>query len=568
MGLHRPARAGFALGYAARELWRRKARAVVTALGLATGVALVVTISGISQGLHQQQQKVLSPLSSVGTDVLVTRVAAPASSSSNGLVSNFFRGDTTLNKKDAAEVESLLQDNAGLVTDLRSLGKPGTTFTRDFFLPATLLTFPQQAVTALAKVDGVASVVGGLSLVATHQTGKVPKIVAQLQTGGQTLHSTLTPAPLSPAEGQTVRACLIANGVLTKSTSSIGFNSSIIKCLPSRYRQMIASFTVPMQTVQQVLAPPQTDIRSTTYTVAGVDPAHPDQGLVTRSQLTAGKWPAGPNEVLANTSYAARGAAPVGSTRVINGRTVRIVGLVSPTLNGQTADLYLPLATLQKLAGQPGRVNVVLLRARSAADVPTVAAQVQKLLPGAQIATAHDVAKQVTGSLVDAKRLTDRFGGAVAVIVIIAVFLIAVLITLSGVAKRVREIGTLRAIGWPNSHVLRQLLLETSGIGIIAAALGLGLATGVAALVTHLSPDLSATDPGVSGVGSSSYALFFDGLHQQAARVTHAHLSVPLSTRSLVLGVTVALVGGVLTGAIAGWRASRLSPAVALRDLG
>ncbi|MCW2498523.1 MAG: ABC-type transport system, involved in lipoprotein release, permease component, partial [Frankiales bacterium] len=61
------------LRYARNELRRRRARTVLTALGLASGVGLVMAIVGVSQGLDQAQTKVLSPLSSVGTDILVTR---------------------------------------------------------------------------------------------------------------------------------------------------------------------------------------------------------------------------------------------------------------------------------------------------------------------------------------------------------------------------------------------------------------------------------------------------------------------------------------------------------------
>src|SRR5579872_1130227 len=66
------------LGYAWNELRRRWSRTVVTAVGLAAGVGLVMGIVGVSNGLTQAQNTVLSPLASVGTDIIVTRtVGAP-----------------------------------------------------------------------------------------------------------------------------------------------------------------------------------------------------------------------------------------------------------------------------------------------------------------------------------------------------------------------------------------------------------------------------------------------------------------------------------------------------------
>ena len=68
------------LGYAWSELRRRWSRTVVTAIGLAAGVGLVMGIVGVSDGLTQAQNKVLSPLSSVGTDIIVTRTVGATSS--------------------------------------------------------------------------------------------------------------------------------------------------------------------------------------------------------------------------------------------------------------------------------------------------------------------------------------------------------------------------------------------------------------------------------------------------------------------------------------------------------
>ena len=68
----------FHLTYTRQELRRRLGRTLLTALGLAVGVGLVVGILSVSAGLDDAQQEVLAPLGSVGTDILVTNPnAAP-----------------------------------------------------------------------------------------------------------------------------------------------------------------------------------------------------------------------------------------------------------------------------------------------------------------------------------------------------------------------------------------------------------------------------------------------------------------------------------------------------------
>jgi len=76
----------FYLTYLRSELVRRKGRTILTVLGLALGVALVVAISALSRGLDRTQERVLDPLSTIGTDLTVTRgveeqSGAPASGS-------------------------------------------------------------------------------------------------------------------------------------------------------------------------------------------------------------------------------------------------------------------------------------------------------------------------------------------------------------------------------------------------------------------------------------------------------------------------------------------------------
>src|SRR5262249_15279791 len=160
----------FYLRYLRNELLRRRTRTILTTLGLAVGVALVIVIASLARGLDKAQKKALDPLSSIGTDLTVT--LAPQQDTGGG---GGFGGG-----------RELIQANQSAITDLSKLGKPGTHFVHDFFLPGTQLTFPQSQAKQIASLPGVAAVSSGLMLSAVHQEGTVPKIVAQFKTGGQT----------------------------------------------------------------------------------------------------------------------------------------------------------------------------------------------------------------------------------------------------------------------------------------------------------------------------------------------------------------------------------------------
>ncbi len=342
----------------------------------------------------------------------------------------------------------------------------------------------------------------------------------------------------------------------------------ITKCLPASYQQYEAKVVVPEQTITRVLNPPSTNTETKSYTVAGVNPADTSTGLITPAQVVSGKWygskPA--DEILVNTAYASTNNIKVGQQLTIDKTVFTVVGLVNPTLTGDTSDIYFDLSTLQTLASNPSRVNEVLVKVDKSSDVNAVAAAIHKELPGAQVLTDKQLSGQVTGSLSDAHTLATHLGGALAVIVLLAAFLIAALLTLSSIAKRVREIGTLRAIGWSRGRVVRQIVAETVGIGVLGGILGVAVGIGVCAIIGAVGPALSSTSS-VPTVGASSVGAIF---HQQtaAASAMKVHLKAPIDLAIVLLGLGSAVVGGLIAGIAGGWRASRLAPATALRDLG
>lgn len=601
----------FSFSYAWNELRRRIGRTIVTAVGLAAGVGLVMGIIGVSQGLSDAQNKALSPLNSVGTAIIVTRTVAPTLSTSTttttspsngfggggggaGAGGGFFagRGGATLNSNDAAALASA---NSSVITDLAKLGPAGTKFTHDFFVPGTLITFPSQAVSDVLKVKGVTSAVGALSLDALHETGTVPKITASVKTGGQTISASVKPPVLTAAQEAAERTCIqgIINKQLGTTTTTIpgggsgggggfggggggfrfgaGASTAFAKCLTPAQKAYQANVVVPERTVEQVLNPPTTNTQTSTYTVASVNPSNTTSGLVTKAQLTKGAWLStnpitAKTQVLVTTAYASQKGLKVGQTLTINAVGYVIVGLVNPTLTGDVSDVYFSSSNLQSLSSNVGRINEVLVSVANAKDVSGVAEAIKKELPGATVLTSASLADQVTGSLSNARKLANDLGGALAVVVLLAAFLIAGLLTLSSVSKRVREIGSLRAIGWSRGRVVRQIMAETIGIGVIGGVLGVALGAIICLIIGAVGPALSVTSTGLA-VGASSVSGL---LHQttSASIARTVHLTAPIRPLTIVLAFVGALLGGVIAGAVGGWRAARLSPASALRDLG
>jgi ABC-type antimicrobial peptide transport system permease subunit len=557
----------FYLRYLRAELTRRRGRTILTLLGLAVGVGLVIAISSLSRGLDEAQSATLDPLAGIGTDLTVTRAAQEDAGGGP------FGG--------GGGARDVVEANQAVITDLSKLGKAGTHFVHDFFLPGTQLTFTEAQAKEIAGLEGVAAVSSGLTLQAVHQEGKVPKIVAQIETGGDRIDVNRAIAPPTAAEQEEIRDCLAKLGVTLPEQGQGGGASpggglgggqgapraggavgpgAFASCLPARMQRFRATITTPRETLQQVLDPPQTDITSESYTIGGVQLGDRDMGLVTAAQVTAGRYLKGGREALVSATYAGRNSLKVGSKLNLNGTSFTVVGLVKPPLGGQGVDVYLPLAQLQKLSGQKDLVNVVLVRADDSASVAAVEQRIENTYDQAEVASAKQVAGTISGSLVDAANLSHSLGLALSIVAAVAAFLLAALLALSSVGKRVRELGTLKALGWTQGKVVRQVAAESLTQGVLGGILGVLLGVAVALGIEAFGPTLSASS--TSG-GGSIFGI------EQATRTTSdaVSLSAPVGLSIVVGGFLLAVLGGLLAGVAGAARAARLRPADALRTV-
>jgi putative ABC transport system permease protein len=560
----------FYLRYLRNELLRRRARTVVTLVGLGVGVALVVAIASLSKGLDRAQHSTLDPLAGIGTDLTVTLQPQ--------------QGDGGFAGGPGGGNRDLIRSNLSVLTDLSKLGKPGTHFVHDFFLPGTQLTFRQSSAQQIAALPGVASTTTGLTLLAEHQEGVVPKIVATLKTQAKTFQIQRNLPRPTAADFAKMQACLQKLGVtLGRGQGGAGGGAfggggglggggatqgdstrraAFQQCLPASLRRFRTRFTAPSQTLRQVLSPPQTNITTSAYTIGGVDQRVPTMGVVTKAQVTKGRYlsAAGGKEALVATGYAAKHSLKVGSTLALNGSSFAVVGLVSPPLGGQSADVYLPLQELQALAGQKGLANVVLVHAASSAQVGRVKQEIQRAFPEAQVASSKDVADAISGSLVDASNLSHDLGLALSILAAAAAFLLAALLALSSVGKRVRELGTLKALGWTQRMVVRQVAGESLVQGLLGGILGIALGLCVALAVDAFGPSLSAS----STTGSDFASL---GVSTVRTATRTVSLSAPVGVAVVAIGFGLALLGGLVAGAAGALRAARLRPADALRQV-
>jgi putative ABC transport system permease protein len=221
--------------------------------------------------------------------------------------------------------------------------------------------------------------------------------------------------------------------------------------------------------------------------------------------------------------------AHVGERVRIGRRTFPVTGIFHSGNRFEDSGVVLPLATVQALANRPGEVTSIGVVAKPGQRPQAVATRLEKKYGITAVVEPGQAVNVDTSS-----RLIVDVGWVISVLALI-VGGIGVTNTMAmSVFERVREIGILRAVGWPGRRIAALIVSEAVGISLVALALGLGLGV----LAAHLF----------------------------TARTGLSTLVTPAFTAGVLgWGLAFALGVGVVGAIYPTWRALRLSPIEALR---
>ena len=295
-----------------------------------------------------------------------------------------------------------------------------------------------------------------------------------------------------------------------------------------------------------------------------------------------------------DSSYAKTSKLKLGSTVTLAGTKFKVIGIVAPATASSTtsSNTYVPIDVAQSLSSNPNAVTTVYVSAKSADLIPAVKAGIQAVDKEATVSTSADLASTVSGSLSTAGDLVNNAGGWLSALVLFAAFGMAILFTTSGVNRRTREFGTLKALGWRSRRVVGQVMGEALVTGLLGGALGVllgiagvwgvntfggsfsasinqatGFGGGRGFVGDNMGGGFGAPPGGFPGGLPSGMPGGFGGFGQRASSAVNVALNAPISLNIVVLAIALAVLGGLVAGAFGGLRAARLSPAEALRSV-
>ena len=222
----------------------------------------------------------------------------------------------------------------------------------------------------------------------------------------------------------------------------------------------------------------------------------------------------------------------VGDTFRLYEATYRIVGIYETGAPFEDGAAVILLRDAQALSKHPRQVNAFLVKLRDVDATERIRQRIEQRFSNLTTTLSSDFAQQQ-----EYLAYIEGFTWAVSFLAVLIGGVGVMNTVLMSVFERTREFGALRAVGWRRRQILGLVLAESLALTSLGGLVGAGLGVAMVQMVKRA--------PAVSGFLSSTF-----------------------SPALFAQGIGVALVLGLVGGIYPAWRASRLTPAEAMRSEG
>ncbi len=234
----------------------------------------------------------------------------------------------------------------------------------------------------------------------------------------------------------------------------------------------------------------------------------------------------------------------IGSTMQIEGYDFKVIGVLDKIGNPiDDGSLYMTKEVLKEILNVEDEESQIMVKTAEGFDPEEVAETIERKLRKSR----GEKEDQETFNVQTSEQLLETFQSIFAVVQGVLVGIAAISLLVGGVGimntmytsviERTKEIGTMKAIGARNSHVLLLFLLESGLLGLVGGLIGVGIGIGLAK-------------------GAESIAEIYIG-----SPLLQASMDPTIMIGALVFSFVI----GTLSGALPALQASKLKPADALR---
>jgi ABC-type antimicrobial peptide transport system permease subunit len=294
-------------------------------------------------------------------------------------------------------------------------------------------------------------------------------------------------------------------------------------------------------------------------TIMGVDLSQPTLGPVkVKEWLEEGRFPQQEGEVVLEKHYAKFNHTKLEDRMKIGGRDFTVVGLLEIKEGSQiaSANIYLPLADAQNLFGEASKaVNVVYLHLKNPSFLSRVKRAIARQLGGVSV-TSSDSFLELMGGV---SKVLDQFSLLISIIALGGAISLIIKTMLANFVARSSDIGILKAVGWTERDVQKQLMGEALLQSLAGGILGLIVGYGVSYLLGFASIPVS-TPWEINLLPALAKSA-------ESAASTSVRLPVSLSMGLTAAALALSLLAGALASYFMGRRTSRMKPVDILRRL-
>ena len=189
-----------------------------------------------------------------------------------------------------------------------------------------------------------------------------------------------------------------------------------------------------------------------------------------------GEIPKNNEEVLLGNELAVKLFKSTNDPLTINGKKVRISGVLGETGSQDDFLIFADLGFVQEALNKPRAVSLIEVSAYcNTCPIEEIVNQISKKLPHAKVTAI----KQTLQTKMEALDHFKKFSIGISIIVLVIGALIVFTNMMASVNERKKEIGIFRAIGFRKSHIVRIIFLEALIVGLIAGGTGYLLGLGI-----------------------------------------------------------------------------------------
>jgi putative ABC transport system permease protein len=265
--------------------------------------------------------------------------------------------------------------------------------------------------------------------------------------------------------------------------------------------------------------------------------------------------------VLLSENNSAYFGVGVGDTVTILENTFTVVGIHGTSSVSDRLTLYMNLSDAQTTTNNTGFITSLRVFTQSSDVVTQVASSINSLHPELTVTTGQERLSQLQTLQSTYNIALENSQASVSqtqatatqeiIVVVAATSMIVLFVMLYTVRERTKEIGTLKAIGFSNSTVMGQFLLE----GVLLSVIGgvVGIAIGIIAA------------PALSSLLLPSVNLFGGGRGAAVIGTAGSTNAVNVSPELILLALGAAVILGALGSLYPAWRAAKIRPAEAMK---